>query len=140
MAASYSPLQLELFGPLTIRLALYIIPSLIFLLFDIGVPSLAVEFKAQGAWGIPTKQKGGRAKIRRVIVWSVANVVLCVVLQASVEFLVTDVLRMKSLLVIKGSRWGLNHLPNPWAMVKHALVAVLSRNVSINMTHGYGLW
>lgn len=55
---------------------------------------------------------------------------LCVVLQAAIEFLVTDVLRMKSLLMIKGSRWGLNHLPNPWAMVKHALVGVLSRNVS----------
>lgn len=58
------------------------------------------------------------------------NVVGCVVLQAAIEFLVTDVLRMKSLLLIKGSRWGLNHLPNPWTMVKHALVGILARNVS----------
>lgn len=59
---------------------------------------------------------------------------MCVVLQAAIEFLVTDVLRMKSLLLIKGSRWGLNHLPNPWTMVKHALVGVLARNVSHEMT------
>lgn len=130
LAATYSPLQLELFGPFALRLALYIIPSLFFLVFDTGVPSLAVEFKAQGKWGIATNQKGGKAKLRRVVAWSVANVLLCVVLQAAIEFLVTDVLRMKSLLMIKGSRWGLNHLPNPWAMVKHALVGVLSRNVS----------
>jgi hypothetical protein len=130
LAATYSPLQLELFGPFALRLALYILPSLIFLTFDIGVPSLAVEFKAQGKWGIPTNQRGGKRKLRRVVAWSVANVLMCVALQAAVEFLVTDVLRMKSLLLIKGSRWGLNHLPNPWTMVKHALVGVMARNVS----------
>ncbi|KAJ8116939.1 hypothetical protein OPT61_g1749 [Boeremia exigua] len=129
LAATYSPLQLELFGPFALRLALYILPSLIFLVFDIGIPSLAVELKAQGQWGIPTNQRGGKAKVRRVVAWSVANVVLCVVLQAAIEFLATDVLMLKSLLLIKGSRWGLNHLPNPWTMVKHALIGVLSRNV-----------
>ncbi|KZM23911.1 uncharacterized protein EKO05_0009257 [Ascochyta rabiei] len=129
LAATYSPLQLELFGPFALRLALYIIPSLAFLVFDICVPSLAVEFKTQGKWGIATNQKGGKAKVRRVVAWSVANVVLCVVLQAAIEFLVTDILRMKSLLMIKGSRWGLNHLPNPWLMVKHALLGIISRNV-----------
>ena len=139
LAATYSPLQLELFGPLALRTALYIIPSLIFLIFDIGVPSLAVEFKAQGKWGIATNQRGGRAKLRRVVLWSVANVVLCVIMQAMLEFLVTDVLRLKSLLMIKGSRWGLNHLPSPWAMVKHAIVGVLSRNVSLLHVRGIGL-
>lgn len=77
-------------------------------------------------------------KVRRVVAWSVVNVVGTVVLQAAIEFLVTDVLNMKSLLLIKGSKWGLNHLPNPWAMVKHALVGVLSRNVSLsNIIRGW---
>ena len=130
LAATYSPLQLELFGPFALRFALYILPSLSFLIFDVGVPSLAVEFKAQGKWGIATNQKGGKKKVRTVVLWSVANVVGCVVLQAGIEWVFTDVLRLKSLLLIKGSRWGLNHLPSPWAMIKHALVGVLSRNVS----------
>ncbi|KAF1927861.1 sterol desaturase family [Didymella exigua CBS 183.55] len=129
MAATYSPLQLELFGPIALRLTLYILPSLIFLTFDIGVPSLAVEFKAHGKWGIATNQRGGKRKLRRVVLWSVGNVMACVVLQAAIEWVVTDVLRMKSLLLIKGSRWGLNHLPNPWTMVKHALAGVLAHNV-----------
>lgn len=129
IAASYSPLQLELVAPLVLRLSLYIIPSLIFLLFDIGVPSLAVEFKSQGQWGIPSNQKGGARAMRRVIAWSCANVLLAVALQAAMEFLITDVLRMRSLLLIKGSKWGLNHLPNPWTMVKHGIIGLLSRNV-----------
>lgn len=130
IAASYSPLQLELIAPLVLRLSLYIIPSLIFLLSDIGVPSLAVEFKTQGKWGIPSNQKGGARAVRRVVAWSCANVLLTVALQAGIEFLVTDVLHMRSLLRIKGSRWGLNHLPNPWTMVKHGAIGLVSRNVS----------
>lgn len=130
IAASYSPLQLELFAPFVLRISLYIIPSFIFLLFDIGLPSLATEFKSQGDWAIPGRQKGGYAKVRRVIAWSCANVLLAVAIQAAIEFLVTDVFRMKSLLLIKGSRWGLNHLPNPWTMIKHGLIGLLSRNVS----------
>ena len=130
IAASYSPLQLELVAPLVLRLSLYIIPSLIFLLFDIGVPSLAVEFKSQGQWGIPSNQKGGARAVRRVIAWSCANVLLTVALQAGIEFLITDILQMRSLLLIKGSKWGLNHLPNPWTMVKHGIIGLVSRNVS----------
>jgi hypothetical protein len=67
----------------------------------------------------------------RVVGWSVANVVLTVAIQAAIEFLVTDVLRMKSLLQIKGSKWGLNHLPYPWTMIKHAVMGLLARNVSL---------
>jgi hypothetical protein len=66
--------------------------------------------------------------------WSLANVVLTVAIQAAIEFLVTDVLRMRSLLQIKGSKWGLNHLPYPWTMIKHAIMGLLARNVSHTST------
>jgi hypothetical protein len=129
VAATYSPLQLEAFAPLFLRLTLYIFPSLFFLLFDIGIPSLSSEFKSQGRLGIATNQKGGKKKMWRVAGVSLANVVLVVAVQAAVEFIVTDVLRMKSLLVIKGNRWGLNHLPYPWTMIKHAGMGLVARNV-----------
>jgi hypothetical protein len=128
IAATYSPLQLEAFAPLFLRLTLYIFPSLVFLLFDIGVPSISSEFKSQGQLGIATKQKGGRRKMWRVAGWSLGNVTVAV--QAAIEFLVTDVLRTRSLLQIKGSKWGLNHLPYPWTMIKHAVMGLLARNVS----------
>ncbi|OAL54428.1 hypothetical protein IQ07DRAFT_268413 [Pyrenochaeta sp. DS3sAY3a] len=129
IAATYSPLQLELFAPFVLRVSLYIIPSLVFLIFDVGVPSLSTEFKAQGQMGIPTRQKGGGRMVRRVAAWSCLNVLLTVAVQAGIEFLVTDVFRMRSLLLIKGSKWGLNHLPYPWTMIKHAIIGLLSRNV-----------
>jgi hypothetical protein len=137
IAATYSPLQLEAFAPLFIRLTLYIFPSLVFLLFDIGIPSLSVEFKSQGKHGIATRQKGGKRKMWRVVGWSVANVCLTVAVQAAVEWVVTDVLRMRSLLQIKGSKWGLNHLPYPWTMIKHAVMGLLARNVSLSLSE---LW
>jgi hypothetical protein len=103
---------------------------LIFLLFDIGVPSLSAELKSQGQLGIATKQKGGKKKMWRVAGWSLANVVLTVGIQAAIEFVVTDIFRMRSLLQIKGSKWTLNHLPYPWTMIKHAVMGLLARNVS----------
>ncbi|KAF2708804.1 hypothetical protein K504DRAFT_407960 [Pleomassaria siparia CBS 279.74] len=129
IAMTYSPLQLEFFGPLFLRTLLYLLPSAAFLLFDLGVPSLSVEIKAQGEMGLPARQRGGAAKVRRVVGWSVFNVMLAVVIQAGVEWLTTDVLRMRSLLLIKGSTWSFNHLPNPWTLAKHAILGLVSRNI-----------
>ena len=130
LALSYSPLQLEFFGPLFLRVMLYLLPSALFLLFDLGVPSLAVEIKSQGGMALASRQRGGLQKVRRVVGWSVFNVLLAVVLQAGVEWAVTDGLRMRSLLLIKGSAWSLNHLPNPWSLGKHFVLGLVSRNVS----------
>jgi hypothetical protein len=131
LAMSYSPLQLEFFGPLFLRTMLYLLPSALFLLIDFAVPSLMVELKAQGELGLAARQRGGTAKMRRVAAWSVLNVVLAVGLQAGLEWVVTDVFKMRSLLLIKGSRWSFNHLPNPWGLFKHFVIGVLSRNVSL---------
>ncbi|KAF2188335.1 hypothetical protein K469DRAFT_567121 [Zopfia rhizophila CBS 207.26] len=129
IAMTYSPLQLEFFAPLLLRTFLYLLPSALFLLFDSLLPSLAVELKAQGELGLPGRQKGGARKIRRVMGWAVFNVVLAVAVQAGVEWFVTDVLRLRSLLLIKGSAWSLNHLPNPWTLVKHSILGLISRNI-----------
>ncbi|KAL5418019.1 hypothetical protein PMIN03_001256 [Paraphaeosphaeria minitans] len=129
LALSYSPLQLEFFGPLLLRTSLYLLPSLLFLALDTLIPSLAVELKAQGERGLPARQRGGGRKVRNVVFWSAANVLLGIALQGGIEFFVTDVARMRSLLVVKGSRWSLNHLPNPWGVVKHLGIGIVSRNV-----------
>jgi hypothetical protein len=89
-----------------------------------------VELKAQGDMALPGRQRGGAKKLKRVVGWSIFNVLLAVALQAATEWLVTDVFKMRSLLLIKGSRWSLNHLPNPWSLFKHAAIGLLSRNAS----------
>ncbi|KAF2873733.1 hypothetical protein BDV95DRAFT_489073 [Massariosphaeria phaeospora] len=137
VAMNYSPLQLEFFAPLMLRTVLYLLPSTLFLLFDLGVPSLAVELKSQGDAALPARQKGGAGKIRAVVGWSCFNVLLAVAVQAGVEWLVTDVLRMRSLLLIKGSAWTLNHLPNPWSLFKHAAIGLASRNILQYYIHNH---
>lgn len=113
-----------------LRLFLYLLPSALFLAFDLGLPSLAVELKAQGEYALPRNQKGGMRKVRIVAGWAVFNVILAVAVQAGIEWLVTDILRFRSLLLIKGSAWSLNHLPNPWSLLKHFAIGLVSRNVS----------
>ena len=127
---TYSPLHIELFAPLLTRVFLFLLPSALFLLFDLLLPSLAVEIKAQGERGLPGRQTGGARKVRAVVGWAVLNSLLAVALQASIEWVVTDLLKFRSLLLIKGSAWSLNHLPNPWSMIKHFALGLVLRNVS----------
>jgi hypothetical protein len=134
---TYSPLHIELFAPLVIRTLLYILPSALFLTFDLLFPSLAVEIKAQGERGLAGKQSGGAKRVRSVVGWAVLNTVLGVTVQVGVEWVVTDVLHLRSLLLIKGSAWGLNHLPNPWTMFKHLVVGFAARNMLQYYVHQY---
>ncbi|KAF2734948.1 hypothetical protein EJ04DRAFT_576498 [Polyplosphaeria fusca] len=137
IAVTYSPLQLEFLAPLLLRTALYLIPSGLFLLFDLLLPSLAVQLKAQGEVALPAQQQGGTRKVRIVVAWSFFNVILAVALQAGIEWVVTDILKMRSLLLIKGSAWTLNHLPNPWSLFKHFIMGLLSRNLMMYYIHAH---
>ena len=56
---------------------------------------------------------------------------LVVALQAGIEALVTDVLKPRSILVIKDSVWSFNHLPNPWTMAKSIAEGLVLQNVRV---------
>ncbi|OCK77541.1 hypothetical protein K432DRAFT_303978 [Lepidopterella palustris CBS 459.81] len=127
IAITYAPLQIEFFAPLAARLILYILPSTLFLAFDLLVPSLAVELKTQGKMGLPGQM--ARGKVARVVWWSCFNVLLGVTLQAGIEWVVTDVLHLRSVLAIKGGRWSLNHLPSPLSMLKNLAAGLVLQNV-----------
>lgn len=62
---------------------------------------------------------------------------LAVALQAGIEWLVTDVLKLRSILVIKDSVWSFNHLPNPWTMAKNIAEGLILRNVLQYYIHLY---
>ncbi|KAF2205495.1 hypothetical protein GQ43DRAFT_437014 [Delitschia confertaspora ATCC 74209] len=138
LALTHSPLSIELYGTTLIRLILFLLPSLLFLAFDLLLPSLAVEVKAQGERGLPGSKRGrgGRGgRVCEVLGWSVLNVVLGIAVQVGLEWVATEVLGVRSLLSIKGSKWGVNHLPNPWGMVKHLVVGYVGRNVLAYYIH-----
>jgi len=65
LVLSHSPLKVEVFGTLGIRLVFFLAPSSLFLLFDTVIPSLAVGIKktrrvsiANSYWGCARIQKG----------------------------------------------------------------------------------
>jgi len=124
---TYAPLQIEFFAPLVIRLLLYILPSALFLTFDLLVPSLAVELKAQGEYALPGRL--GRKKLAKVAAWSCSNILIGVTIQAAIEYVVTDVFRLRSVLAIKGGSWSLNHLPSPWTIIKSVSEGLVLRNI-----------
>lgn len=123
---AYALLQIEFFVPLVVRLMLYIPPSAGFPAFD---TSLAVELKAQG--DVALLGSYGRKKFSRVVAWSCFNVLLSVALQAGIEWPVIDVLKLRSILVIKGSVWSFNHLLNPWTMAKSIAEGLILQNASV---------
>jgi hypothetical protein len=119
------PLLVELYGLIIMRLLFFLIPALTFLAFDTGLPSLAVEIKAQGALGLPNR--AGRKRTIRIVAWSIFNTVLGVALQTGLELLCTKVFRVRSLLSLS------RQLPLPWTAVKSVVSGLVMRGVSISI-------
>ena len=90
---SQSPLKVEVVGTLGVRSLFFLVPSLLFLLFDSVIPSLAVGLKTQGASALPTRTGGvqgarrGRSRPKWYLVLGVSlfNIALGVAVQAGVE-------------------------------------------------------
>lgn len=134
LVLSHSPLRVELFATVAVRLLFYLVPSLVFFLFDTLIPSTAVVVKAQGEAGLP----GGsskRTKIRwreiKVALWGVANVVLGIAVQGAVEVARTRWFVWKSALRVSMK------LPMPWEMVRDLVGGFLTREVSYPLSIHY---
>lgn len=55
LVLSHSPLHIQLFGALAIRLVFFLLPALVFLSFDLLLPSLAETIKYEGAAALPPR-------------------------------------------------------------------------------------
>ena len=106
-------------------------PSLLFLIFDTIIPSLAVGIKTQGAPALPTRTGGVRGARRGgsrsewyiVIGLSMFNLCLSVALQTGIEFLLTGVFNVRSALRVTTT------LPMPWSIAKDVIRGLLLREV-----------
>jgi len=128
---SFSPLKVELVGTLGIRAVFFLVPSLLFLLFDTLIPSLAVNIKRQGENGLAVRTANGAKKGRRggpewytVIGMSIFNVLLGAAIQGGLEYLLTEVLNARSALQVTTT------LPMPWTIAKGVARGLLLREVS----------
>jgi len=128
---SHSPLKVEVLGVLGIRTVFWLAPSVLFLLFDTIIPSLAVGLKTQGGAALPTRTGGAKVKRRNgkpewyaVAGLSVFNICFTTALQAGIELLLTEILDWPSALKVTTT------LPMPWSIAKDVLKGLLLREVS----------
>jgi hypothetical protein len=132
LVLSQPPLRVEVVGTLGVRVLFFLVPSLLFLLFDSIIPSLAVGLKTQGASALPTRTGGvhgarkgkGRPQWYRVLGVSLLNITLSIALQVTVELLFTEVLGIRSALKITTT------LPMPWSIAKDVVRSLMLREVS----------
>jgi hypothetical protein len=94
----------------------------VFLLFDTGVPSVAVLIKSQGELALPGR--AGRIRVAKIAGWSIFNVLLGAGLLGGLELLLSKVLHVRSALSLSKT------MPMPWAMAKSVAVLLVIRGVS----------
>lgn len=126
LVLSHTPLRVELFGTIAVRVIFCFLPSLLFFLFDILTPSAAAVIKVHGEAGLPSGSR--RAKLRldtiKVAGWSLLNIFLGVLVQAAVEKISIDYLYMRSAVRVSIK------LPMPFEIFKGLLSTLLVREVS----------
>ncbi|KAI9814415.1 MAG: hypothetical protein M1827_003271 [Pycnora praestabilis] len=136
---SHSPLNIELLGTLAIRALFFILPSTLFLIFDSAIPSVAVNLKAQGEVALPVRTSSGEEKRSKRTPWwavvalAVLNILMGVALQAGVEYLFTEVIKIRSALKVTTT------LPMPWGIAKDLARGLALREVMQYYIHRYAL-
>ena len=131
LVLSQPPLKVEIVGTLAVRVLFFLLPSILFLVFDSALPSLAVGIKRQGAPALPTRTGGvsgarrvsSRPQWYQVVALSIFNICLGVAIQAGVELFFTEVLHIRSALKVTTT------LPMPWSIAKDIARSLLLREV-----------
>ncbi|KAG5982815.1 hypothetical protein E4U55_001309 [Claviceps digitariae] len=116
---THHPLEIHLSGLLVLRVIFWFIPSLVFLLFDIGVPSLAKGFKHGGRSSLPPRSVRTLGKL---LALAVMNLFLWMAVEA--------VLGMAYTLMFKKHIFKMSTtLPLPWTVTKHCTFILVSREL-----------
>ncbi|TLS30912.1 hypothetical protein PpBr36_03519, partial [Pyricularia pennisetigena] len=129
LVLSHSPLRIELVGMLAIRIALFLVPSLVSLLFDTLIPSLAESIKFEGASSLPPRDA---SQLARTLGLVLVNLALETSVQAGIS--TSFALLTKSPLLQTSTT-----LPLPWAIIKHAGAMLAAREVLTYLIHRYVL-
>ncbi|KAF4446807.1 hypothetical protein F53441_9588 [Fusarium austroafricanum] len=122
---SHSALKIRLLGTLAIRVLLYLIPSLLTLLFDTGVPSVAESVKLGGRASLPPRD-------RRLIVRQIGLVLLNMLLLTGLE----GASYLGFQFVLGQDDFSTTSLwPLPWALAKHIMLMLAVREVLTYYIH-----
>lgn len=125
LVLSHSPLHIHIFGTLAIRLLFFLLPALIFLLFDTLLPSLAETIKHGGSAALPPRDP-------RVLVRVLALALLNLLLESALE--ATATLGLTNL-VGRAPFHTSTALPLPFAALKQLGWLYASREVLTYYLH-----
>lgn len=122
---SHTPLRVEIFGTIAIRVIFYAVPSILMFLFDILTPSAALVIKAQGTTGLPGGKRRRRIRKRELKVagWGLLNLCMSIAVQWAIETLCVRGLGTRSALKVSMK------LPMPYEIAKGLLLGMISREV-----------
>jgi hypothetical protein len=116
---SHPPIKIELIGTIFVRVLFFWVPTLLFLLFDLSIPSLSRNLKLQGKRGV-----GQPALLRiKVLGWALVNMALGIAVQGAVEYLWVYVLGWKTALRIART------LPLPGELIWGVFRGIVVREV-----------
>lgn len=122
---SHGPLKIELVGTFAVRVVFWFIPSLAFLILDMGIPSLSENIKIYGATSLPRRNA---ASLLRQILLAVVNLLLFSAVQAGLSLGSATLLKEP---LFKTS----TSLPLPWQMIKHIGWLYVSREIFTYYIH-----
>jgi hypothetical protein len=125
LVLSHNPLYVELFGTLAIRLVFFLLPSLVFLLFDILLPSLAESIKYGGSSALPPRNARALAA---TFLLALLNLVLETALEAGVGLAMTALFGHVPFRTT-------TTLPLPWAIFKQLCWLYVSREALTYYVH-----
>ncbi|CAM1510654.1 Fc.00g009890.m01.CDS01 [Cosmosporella sp. VM-42] len=126
---SHGPLQVHIVGILALRVALWLIPSLLTLLFDVGVPSLAESIKLGGQGALPPRD--GK-RVSRLVGLAVLNLSIITALEGASSFGFAYIFQEPA---FKTS----TTLPLPWQIAKHVVVLLTAREIFTYYIHRFFL-
>jgi hypothetical protein len=126
---SHPPLRIELMGVFALRLVLWLIPSLVFLLLDTLLPSLVESIKFGGSSALPRRDVSAIARRTGL---AILNLALAVGLEAGISVAYTSLLSSP---IFKTS----TTLPLPWQIIKHVLMLLAARETLTYYLHRYVL-
>ncbi|KAL4953436.1 hypothetical protein BDW69DRAFT_200175 [Aspergillus filifer] len=131
LVMSHSALRLELFNTLLARLVFYILPSLLFLAFDLAAPGTASSFKERGESGLPTGSARSKPTLKELKIagWSLLNFSLSLTTQLIETFLLKTKLKPAVQMSLS--------IPMPWDITKQLLWVFLLREALSYTIHRF---
>ncbi|KAJ6785482.1 hypothetical protein PWT90_01192 [Aphanocladium album] len=126
---SHSPLKVHLVGVLAIRLVFWLLPSLLTLLFDVSLPSVAESIKHGGRAGLPPRN---RRALTQFLGLALFNTALLVAVEGTCSYAHTVLLGRPEFVVS-------TTLPFPWQMAKHVALMFVARELLQYYIHRFVL-